>query len=103
MILSHHHFTIDIKKIYINLLVLLYDFICSFIKYHVCSLIARLVQVRVGHVYREANQYTNFLAKRDGSMMENFPVFNFYPSADMFILIDSYRHVANTLTSVGNL
>ena len=74
MILSHHHFTVDIKKI-INLLVFLYDFICSFIKYHVCS--AGLVQVRVGHVYIEANQYTNFLAKMDYYIMENFVVFDF--------------------------
>ena len=74
------------------------------------SLIARLVQVRVGHVYREVNQCADFLAKRGCSMMENFVVFDFPPFADMYILIDSdknglyyYRHVANTLASVGSL
>ena len=74
------------------------------------SLIARLVQVWVGHVYREANQCADFLAKRGCSMMENFAVFDFPPSVDMLILIDSdknglyyYRHVANTLASVGSL
>ena len=33
------------------------------------SLIARLVQARVGHVFREANQCADFLAKRGCSMM----------------------------------
>ena len=33
------------------------------------SLIARLVQTRVGHVFKEANQYADFLAKRGCSMM----------------------------------
>ena len=51
------------------------------------SLIARLLQVRVGHVYREANQCADLLAKRGCSMMENFAVFDFPPSADMLILI----------------
>ena len=74
------------------------------------SLIARLVQVRVGHVYREVNQCVDFLAKRGCSMMKNFAVFDFPPSADMFILIDFdknglyyYRHVADTLSSMGLL
>ena len=74
------------------------------------SLIARLVQVQVGQVYREANQCANFLAKRGCSMMENFAVFDFPPSTDMNILIDSYknrlyyyRRVANTLASVVSL
>ena len=73
-------------------------------------LIARLVQVRVGHVYREANQCADFLTKRGCSMMENFAVFDFSLSADMYILIESdknglyyYRYVANTLASVGSL
>ena len=42
----------------------------------------------MGHVYIEANQYTNFLVKRDYFIMENFAVFDFPPSTDMFILID---------------
>ena len=74
------------------------------------SFIARLVQVWVGHVYREANQCADFLAKRGCSMMENFAVFDFPPSIDMLILIDSdknglyyYRHVANTLAFVDSL
>ena len=74
------------------------------------SLIARLVQVRVGHVYREVNQCVDFLAKRGCSMMENFAVFDFPASTDLNILIDSdknglyyYRRVANTLASVASL
>ena len=74
------------------------------------SLIARLVQGRVGHVFRETNQCVDFLAKMDCSMMENFAVFDIPPSADMYILIDFnknglyyYRHVANTLAFVGSL
>ena len=43
------------------------------------SLIARLVQVWVGHVNREVNQCADFLAKRGCSMMENFAVFDFSP------------------------
>ena len=74
------------------------------------SLIARLVQVQVGHVYREANQCVDFLAKRGCSMRENFVVFDISPSIDLNILIDSnknglyyYRRVANTLASVVSL
>ena len=74
------------------------------------SLIARLVQVQVGHVYREANQCADFLAKRGCSMRENFVVFDISPSIDLNILIDSnknglyyYRRVANTLASVVSL
>ena len=51
-----------------------------------------------------------FWPKRGCSMMENFVMFDFPPSANMYILIDSdknglyyYRHVANTLASVGSL
>ena len=74
------------------------------------SLIARLVQVQVAHVYREANQCADFLAKRGCSMRENFVVFDISPSIDLNILIDSnknglyyYRRVANTLASVVSL
>jgi len=71
------------------------------------SLIARLVQVQVGHVLREANQ---FLAKRGCSMTENFVVFYFSPSADLNVLIEVdknglyyHRLIANTLAAVGRL
>ena len=71
------------------------------------SLIARLVQVRVGHVYRKANQCIDFLAKRGCCMRENFAVFDISPSANLNILIDPdknrlyyYRPVANTLASM---
>ena len=74
------------------------------------SLIARLVQVRVGYVYREVHQCVDFLAKMGYCMRENFAVFDISPSTDLNILIDSdknglyyYRHVANTLASVINL
>ena len=43
------------------------------------SLMANLVQVRVRHCFREANQCADFLAKRGCSMMENFAVFDFSP------------------------
>ena len=74
------------------------------------SLIARLVQVRVRHCFREVNQCADFLAKRVCVMLENFTVFDTPPFADLYILLDSdknglyyYRHVANTLASVGSL
>ena len=74
------------------------------------SLIARLVHVWVRHCFREANQCADFLAKRACFMLENFAVFDFPPSTDMYILLDSdknglyyYSPVANTLASVGNL
>ena len=68
------------------------------------------MQVRVGHIYREANQCADLLAKRGCTMEENFVVFDSLPSADMYILFNSnknglyhYRHVPNTLASVGRL
>ena len=42
-------------------------------------LLARLVQVRVGHIYREANQCADLLAKRGCTMQENFVVFDSPP------------------------
>ena len=42
----------------------------------------------MGHVDRETNQCADFLTKRSCSMMENFAMFDFSPSTDMFILID---------------
>ena len=74
-------------------------------------LIARFVQVQVGHIYREANQCADLLAKRGCTMEENFVVFDSPPPpADMYVLFNSdknglyyYRHVANTLASVGRL
>ena len=74
------------------------------------SLMASLVQVRVRHCFREANQCADFLAKRGCNMVDNFVVFDSPPSAELYILLDSdknglyyYRHVASTLASVGNL
>ena len=74
------------------------------------SLIARFMQVRVGHVFREANKCTDFLAKRGYSMTENFAVFDASPSNDLNVLLDVdvnglyyYRHVATTLASVANM
>ena len=62
------------------------------------------------HVYREANQCADFLAKRGCSMRENFVVFDISPSVDLNILIEFdknglyyYKCVANTLTSVVSL
>ena len=74
------------------------------------SLIARLVQFWVENVYREANQCVDFLAKRGCCIRENFVVSDVSPSADLNILINSYknglyyyRRVANILTSVVSL
>ena len=74
------------------------------------SLIARLVQFWVEHVYREANQCVDFLAKRDCCMRKNFAVSDVSPSANLNILIDFdknelyyYRRVANTLASLVSL
>ena len=74
------------------------------------SLIARLVQGRVGHVFRETNQCVDFLAKGGCVMLENFAVFDTPPFADLYILLDSdknglyyYRHVVSTLAFVSSL
>ena len=74
------------------------------------SLIVRFMQVRVGHVFREANNCVDFLAKRGCSMMENFDVFGASPSDDLNVLLDVdvnglyyYRHVATTLASVASM
>ncbi|XP_030929600.1 uncharacterized protein LOC115955566 [Quercus lobata] len=70
------------------------------------SLIARFVQVRVRHSFKEVNQCVNFLAKRGCVMLKNFAEFDIPPFADMYILLDSdknglyyYRHVVSTLAS----
>ena len=74
------------------------------------SLIARFVQVRVRHSFKEANQCVDFLAKRGCVMLKKFAVFDIPPFADMYILLDSdknglyyYRHVVSTLASVSSL
>ena len=71
---------------------------------------ARFRQVRVGHVFREANKCADLLAKRGCSLLENFFVFDTSPSDDLNILLEAdrnglyyYRHVANTLASVAFL
>ena len=73
-------------------------------------LMARFRQVRVGHVFREANKCADLLAKRGCSLMENFVVFNTSPSDDLNVLFEAegnglyyYSHVANTLASMAIL
>ena len=70
----------------------------------------RFKQVRVGHVFREANKCTDFLAKRGCFMMENFVMFDTSPSNDLNVLLDAdmnelyyYRRVVNTLASMVSL
>ena len=64
----------------------------------------------MGHVFREANKWTDFLAKRGCFMMENFVVFDTTPSNDLNVLLDAdmnelyyYRRVVNTLASMVSL
>ena len=64
----------------------------------------------MGHVFREANKCTDFLVKRGCSMMENFVMFDTFPSDDLNVLLNAdmnglyyYRRVANTLASVASL
>ena len=71
---------------------------------------ARFRQVRVGHVFREANKCTDLLAKRGCSLLENFVVFDTSPSDDLNVLFEAdrnglyyYSHVANTLASMAIL
>ena len=70
----------------------------------------RFVQVRVGHVFREANKCADLLAKRGCSMMENFVVFDSSPYDDLNVLFDTdmnglyyYKCVATNLASLASL
>lgn len=57
---------------------------------HDCrSLLSRLTQVRVVHVFREANKYADFLATRGCSMREEFVIFDVPPSGDLVNLLVS--------------
>ena len=74
------------------------------------SLIASLTQVRVAHVYREANRCASFLAKKGCCMREDFVIFDVSPSDELDKLLVSdinglyyYRQVATTLASVASL
>nr|XP_023880347.1 uncharacterized protein LOC111992720 [Quercus suber] len=74
------------------------------------SLMVRFMQVQVGHVFREANKWADFLDKRGCSMMEIFVVFDTSPSDDLNVLLNAdmnglyyYRHFANTLASMASL
>ena len=53
------------------------------------SLMVRLRQVQVGHVFKEANKCVDFLAKRGCSMIENFVAFNTSLSDDLNVLLDA--------------
>ena len=74
------------------------------------SPIASLTQVRVAHVFREANRCANFLAKKGYCMWEDFVIFDASPfdELDQLLVSDinglySYRQVATTLASVASL
>ena len=74
------------------------------------SLIASLTQVRIAHVYREANRCAYCLAKKGCCMRMNFVIFDVSPSDDLdkLLVFDinglyCYRWVATTLPSVVNL
>ena len=67
-------------------------------------------QARVIHVFREANKYTDFLARRGCSMREDFVIFDAPPSVDLVNLLVSdvngrfdLRLIAMTLASVASL
>ena len=69
---------------------------------------ANLTQVRIAHVFREANRCANFLAKKGCCMREDFVIFDVSPSDELNRLLVSngngqyyYRQVANTLASVA--
>ena len=69
---------------------------------------ANLTQVRIAHVFREANRRANFLAKKGCCMREDFVIFDVSPSDELSRLLVSdrnglyyYRQVANTLASVA--
>ena len=69
---------------------------------------ANLTQVRIAHVFREANRCADFLAKKGCSMREDFVIFDVSPSEELSRLLVSdrnglyyYRQVANTLASVA--
>lgn len=73
------------------------------------SLLAKLTQARVVHVFREANKCVDFLAKRGCSMREDFVIFYVSPSVELDQLLDSdinglyyYRLVAATMVSVAS-
>ena len=69
---------------------------------------ANLTQVRIAHVFREANRCADILAKKGCCMREDFVIFDVSPSDELSRLLVSdrnglyyYRQVANTLASVA--
>ncbi|KAL0001603.1 hypothetical protein SO802_015384 [Lithocarpus litseifolius] len=78
---------------------------------HDCkSLLSRLMQVQVVHVFREANKCADFLARRGCSMREEFVIFDAPPFVDLANLLVLYvngwsdlRLVATTLASMASL
>ena len=74
------------------------------------SLLARLTQVWVAHVYRKVNKCADFLAKKGCSMREDFVIFDVSPSDDLdkLLVFDvnglyCYRQVVTTLASIVSL
>ena len=74
------------------------------------SLMASLTQVRVAHVFREANRCADYLAKHGCYMREDFVIFEVSPSNELdgLLVFDrnglySHRWVASTLASVVSL
>ena len=72
-------------------------------------LIAKATLVRVTHIYREMNQWADFLARK-GCLREDFVIFESSPSEELDKLLVSYvnglycyRQIATTLASVANL
>ena len=73
-------------------------------------LIANATQVRVTHIYREMNQYADFLARKGCCLREDFVIFYVSPSEELDKLLVSdmnglsyYRQIATTLASVASL
>jgi len=71
---------------------------------------ASLTQVRVAHVFREANKCAYYLAKNGCHMREDFVIFDIFPSNELdgLLVFDrngqySYRRVASTLAFVASL
>ena len=74
------------------------------------SLLSRLTQARVVHVFREVNKCTDFVARRGCFMRENFVIFDAPPFVDLVDLLvldvngrSDLRLVATTLASVASL
>ncbi|KAK7837006.1 putative ribonuclease h protein [Quercus suber] len=74
------------------------------------SLMEKLAQVRVAHVFREANRCADYLAKFGCCMREDFVIYDAAPCDELDSLLNfdrnglySYRQVASTLAVVASL